>query len=348
MRRHILILASVTCTLSLAGEKIRIGESRPGTVRLGESRRGTIAIGENRPGTIRIGESRPGAIRLGESREEAESEADEHPAVGLKDRAPSAGPDAGRYRPVPGERLQPTPGTRFRIWTLTDGKQAQARLVGLGPSTAALQQAGGVRILITRTFLGETDRAYLEAYEQVDDSIGRARHACRYEDAMAALSEAIARYPTAPNIVHARHLAAVCEQALAFDREQAAKGLKNIGGLWVAPEDSLTTNAGEAEEAGRRQSPPEEQAAKRFVRGLADRKVAAMLADPNVLAAAVAGTVFEPRDSPECDAVVSVYYEFVVRTRQAHLKRDQACLRFRHDPTRADWIYSEMKAGRLP
>jgi len=349
MKRHILPLALLICSLAHAGEKIRLGETRPGTVRLGETRGGTVRLGENRAGTIRIGENRPGTLGLDGTpvdQSSATPDSSQRPRSAAGRNTPS---QTALYGYPANERHTPLQHADLRRWRSQSGHRVEARLVGLGPATVMLRRTDGRTIRVARASLGKADRSYLWAHDQVFAAMRRAYRCQRHQDAIAVLANAIRRHPRCANIRDARQWQTAYEQALAFDREQQAKGLKKVQGLWVDPNEEAQTDWELVLDKGLRRSPPDEGAARQVVGQLANEKVSAMLHTRRLLAAATVETVLEYRDSTERDAVASVYYDFVERnTRAEESNRKQGFLRFYHDPALPAWIHSDTKVGRLP
>ncbi|MCF7854906.1 MAG: hypothetical protein K9N51_08915 [Candidatus Pacebacteria bacterium] len=100
---------------------------------------------------------------------------------------------------------------------------------------------------------------------------------------------------------------------------------------------------------GAQKSPPDRDAAERFLTHAADTMVQMKINNGELVSARRVGFQFQyVRGNPKCDANAQVDYEFTFYTRAGTLRRNVGYLFFYHDPTRRDWFNSDTNIDGLP
>jgi Zn-finger nucleic acid-binding protein len=100
---------------------------------------------------------------------------------------------------------------------------------------------------------------------------------------------------------------------------------------------------------GAQKSPPDRDAAERFLTHAADTIVQLKINNGELKDAHRVGFGFQyVKGNPKCDANAEVRYEFKFYTRSGMLRRNVGHLFFYHDPTKSDWFNSEINIDGSP
>ena len=100
---------------------------------------------------------------------------------------------------------------------------------------------------------------------------------------------------------------------------------------------------------GAQKSPPDRDAAERFLTHAADTIVQMKINNGELVGARRVGFQFQyVRGNSQCDAKAQVDYEFTFHTRAGTVRRNVGYLYFYHDPKRRDWFNSDTNIDGLP